>query len=381
MNIGNIKPTASVALADRVREMEATGKTIIKLQTGDPDCPTHPAVIDAAYKALQSGNTHYSSSPGLPVLRTKIAQVLSDEAGYTITMDQVLVTHGAAEGIMSVMAGLLEYGNEVLILEPAWPTVASLARLMGAVPIGINALETENVVPQLIHALSSKTRMVCVNSPNNPTGRVLPPEFFAWLVNWCKEHNLYLVSDEVYRFLVYDGEAGSVLPHLADYDKAVFVDSFSKKFAMTGWRIGYLVAAAVTFKQILKASQLTITHVAPFVQLAALAALENALVAEASFDMKKKFSERRTAAISACQRLGLRYLDSGGAFYFFISTGRIDDINFAERLLEEYGVCVVPGSAYGEAGKGYVRITYAVNIKDVLEGLRCIAELLKRKGA
>lgn len=377
MKIDAITPTASVALADKARHLIRQNIPVVKLQTGDPDFSTHPAIIEAAHRALKEGHTHYSFASGLPELREALAQSVREEIREEkINSNFVLVTHGAAEGIYATFAALLEHNDDVIILEPNWPTVASLVTLLGGNPIKVSYLQEDDAIIECLNKLRTpRTKILCFNTPNNPTGMVLSERLLKRLVDWAAHFGIYVLADEVYRSLSFGLHQSSVLPWLLAYDKIIFVDSFSKKYAMAGWRIGYIIASPKIIELIGKSSQLTITHVAPFVQYGALEALRNKEVAQYVQTMKQGYLERRNQGIAICGRLGLTVLPPDGAFYLFIHLGvGVDDSAFAATLLEKARVCVVPGSAYGEAGRGYIRVTYAAPISDLILGLEKIGE-------
>lgn len=378
MNIASIIPSASVALADKVREMERSGSTIVKLQTGDPDFATHPAIIEATAKAMRDGLTHYSDSAGLLQLRNTIAGKLHQQSGYAFTPREIVITNGAAEAIFSATAALIEAGDEAIVAEPAWPTVKSLVKLAGGVPVPVSFLGEEDWCDALEKKITPRTRMVCLNTPNNPTGKVFDPQTISRIVEICRRHNLYLLLDEVYQFLTYTNEAGSGLTHFGEYEKLIYVNSFSKTYAMTGFRIGYVAAREPVAALLVKASQLAVTHVAPFVQMGALEALTNPEVAIYSQQMRSTFRERRDVVEHLLQEKKLEAIPQQGAFYAFIRTGG-DDVRIAQELLRAYHVCVVPGSAYGDSGTGFLRITYATGIAEVQKGINAIADLLASK--
>lgn len=374
MNIANIIPSAAVALADKVRQMEREGRSIIKLQTGDPDFATHPAIIEATTRAMHNGMTHYSDSAGLPQLREAIAAQLQRASGYAFSPREIVITNGAAEAMFATMAALIEAGDEAIITEPSWPTVKSLLKIAGGVPVTVSFLDAGDFCEALEKKITPRTRMVCLNTPNNPTGKVFDPETISRIVALCRKHNLYLLLDEVYHFLTYTHEAGTGLAHFAAYERLIYVNSFSKTYAMTGFRIGYVAARTEIAALIIKASQLAITHVAPFVQMGALEALTNPDVQAYSEMMKQTFLQRRDAVSRLLQEQKLEVIPQQGAFYAFIRTGG-DDVRIAQELLDVYHVCVVPGSAYGEAGKGFVRITYATAMPEVEKGINAIGDL------
>ena len=372
MNIDIIKPTAAVALADIARKMEQEGKTIIKLQTGDPDFATHVSIIEAANKAMLKGQTHYSFSQGLPVLRKKLAEIYSHEIGSAVDEEQIIVTHGAAEGFFATIAAIIEPQDEVLLLEPNWPTVDSLVLLMGGKPVKINALSTEEeIIKKLNQNYSSKTKMICFNTPNNPTGMVLSQSLIDNICDWAIQKNIYILADEVYRFLQFDVHKTTSIKFLKTYSKYIYINSFSKKFAMTGWRIGYILSESTLVKRILKPSQLAITNVAPFVQIAALEGLTNAESIAYSEVMLAEYERRRNALTDYCRFFKMEYLNPGGAFYLFIKLPLvgITDVEFCNKLLYDYNTCTIPGSAFGKSGSGFVRLSFANELETVKNGI------------
>ncbi len=376
MNIDTIKPTAAVALADIARTLEHEGKKVVKLQTGDPDFATHDVVISAANKAMTDGYTHYSFTQGLPVLRDKLVSLINEEINSELTKDNLLITHGAAQAFASVMSSLLEENDEVLIFEPNWPTIDSLVTLNGGKPIKIDSTDLTNITARLDALCTPKTVMVSFNSPNNPTGQVLPQDVIDTICKWAIDKDLYIVADEVYRFLQYDNTSTSI-QYLSSYSKYIFIDSFSKKYAMTGWRIGYVASSSDVIKKITKSSQLTITNVAPFSQLAALEALSNEESLAYSEKMKEEYANRCEHIKNHCSKLGLEYIVPEGAFYLFIKLPEgVNDVDFCNDLLYQKYVCVVPGSGFGKAGTGYVRISYANELATVLKGIELIHQTI-----
>jgi aspartate/methionine/tyrosine aminotransferase len=379
MNLDQITPTASVALADRVRQLERSGKSIIKLQTGDPDFATHPEIVEAAFKAMRDGHTHYSESIGLPLLRRLLADELSRESFAALDERNILITTGAAGGIAAVMAALIESGDEVIVLQPAWPTVASLAVLNGASIVPVNALQDEeSLLGEIKARMNSKTKLICVNTPNNPCGTVLSEKFLAGLNTIVMEsEHVYLISDEVYRSIYY-GVKSSCAGFLGLNSRLILADSFSKRFAMTGWRIGYVAADRDLISRISKAAQLLVTHVPSFTQIAAVSALTSEKIRLHAEEMVKEYAMRAATCSQLLTLYNSDFLKPQGAFYLFINVKGEDSL-FASALLDDYNVCVVPGSAYGEAGRGYIRITYASSMTTVEEGIRVISHAIRER--
>jgi aspartate/methionine/tyrosine aminotransferase len=292
MYIDKITQTPSVYLADLARKLELRGEKVIKLQTGDPVFDTHPLVVEAASHALKSGYTHYSFAQGLPLLRRKIAEELNYEVCSDLSERNILITNGAAQGIFSVFVALLEQFDEVLILEPNWPTVDSAITINGGIPVKINFFLESEIIDNLERKFTPKTKAICFNTPNNPTGKSLGRETLSKVITWAMSKNIYIIADEVYRYLQY-GDYNTSLKTINEYSRYIFVDSFSKKYAMTGWRIGYVASSVEVINKVLKASQINLTHVAPFIQLGAFEALSNVEVQRHCESMKYGYDKKR----------------------------------------------------------------------------------------
>ncbi len=316
---------------------------------------------------------------GLPLLRKQIASVYSNDISAAINESQVIISHGAAEGFFAVIASLIEPDDEVLLLEPNWPTVDSLVLLMGGVPVKINSmLDEDQIIKQLHDKFTSKTKLICFNTPNNPTGMVLSQSLINKICEWAITKNIFILADEVYHFLQFQKQKSTSLMFLKEYAKYIYINSFSKKFAMTGWRIGYIISNSDLVKRILKPSQLAITNVAPFVQMAALEALTNTESIKYSNFMRDEYKKRRDAIVEYCKILTLEYIYPDGAFYLFVKlpVSNISDVDFCNKLLNENNTCIVPGSAFGTCGSGYVRLSFANELETVKKGLDQIKNLI-----
>lgn len=381
MNIDLIQSTPSVALADVARRLKGEGIPVIELQTGDPDFSTPPVIVEAASRAMRDGHTHYSFSGGLPQLRDRLAGALNTEFSLSLKRENILVTHGAAQGIAAIVSALVESGDEVIILEPNWTTLDSLVTINGGRVVKVAHTTGEDRLLELLEAARSlRTRMLCFNSPNNPTGSVFSASRIARLVDWAGRHGLYVLSDEVYRSITFGVPHASVMKHMASNDRLLFIDSFSKRYAMTGWRVGFVVGHSEVMAKVAKSSQVTITNVAPFVQYGALAALESPEALIAAVGMRDRYRERRDAVLLSCEQYGLEVMHPDGAFYLFVRVAD-DDAAFAKRLLDEGRVCAVPGSAYGHSGAGWLRLTFAAPLEHVREGLSQVVALKRRLNA
>lgn len=374
MNIDQFELTPSVALADRARTLKAAGRDIVALQTGEPHADTCPTIVSAAYKALRNGHTRYSFFNGLPELRDAIKENLIDEGMSAVRRRDVLVTHGAVQGIAAAIAALVEYEDEVVILEPAWPTVKAIVRLCGGIPVMVAVRDNCSVLEAVGAAITPRTRLIYLNSPNNPTGALIAPDVFSGILDLANKYGVFVLSDEVYRYFRFGGE--DLASSRFDYERFIFADSFSKKFCMTGWRVGYLVATELVATRIAKATQVLITNVAPFVQYGALAALTCAESLSYAKVVRDDLERKSGLVASLLADAGLQSIDANGAFYRFIRLGAgLDDIVFSARLLDEYDVSVVPGSAYGDCGRGSIRISFAGVLREIEIGIERIGRL------
>jgi aspartate/methionine/tyrosine aminotransferase len=374
----------TIALADRVRQMKRDGIPVIGLQTGDPDFKTPQPIMDAAYQAMQEGLTHYGNSRGLPALREAIARDIQIKQGITYNPDtEILVTHGAIHAYYVGLQVILNRGDAVLVPDPTWQTHANMVKLLHGQAIRVPALPENDFFPTIEawrNALTANTHALVINTPCNPTGMVASREYLQQLVDFAVEHDLYIVSDEVYDHLLYEGAKHVSLASLdGAKDRTLLLNSFSKTYAMTGWRIGYLCAPQPVIDNALKASQHSITNIAEFVQRAALVALTNTEAQAAALTMQNAYTRRREMVLALYDRYGatpLNVMPPQGAFYFFLDVRQLGlSANvIAERLLLEQQVAIVPGSAYGDAGEGFLRMTIAAADSDIETGITRILD-------
>lgn len=383
--LAEIKQSITVSTADMAREVESQGKHVIKLQTGDPDFATPDAIVEAAYSALKAGHTHYVASRGLPELRQAIADKLSRENNLDYdSTSEVLVTHGGIHAVFAAINALIDTGDEVLIIDPSWMPYVSCTLIAGGKPVRIATDPQEGFrlhIKQIKAHLSQRTRLLILNTPCNPTGVILSAEELQELAELVKRHNLYVIADEVYEKLVYDNHkhvSFASLPGMSE--RTVTINSFSKTYAMTGWRVGYLAARPKLVEQILKISQYSITNVAPFVQKAAIVALTHPKVQAFVGVMRKTYDKRRKRAIKELGAIqGIRTVVPQGAFYFMVDISGFcrDSIKFANRFLEKEFVAVVPGVGFGQCSEGFIRITFAADEKQIMEGIARLGHMLR----
>ena len=378
-----IRQSSTVAMADRVLALKASGHEIIPLQVGDPDFATPPAVLDVAFRAMQDGLTHYGPSRGYPDLRLAAASKLSRDNGMNYNPEtEILVTHGGIHAYYLAMQSILNPGDEVLIPDPTWATHANMATMLRGCVVRVPAPPENGFIPLIEawkQALTSRTRAIVLNYPSNPTGAYPSREYLQQLQDFATEHNLWIVSDEVYENLYYGEKPISAGAFPDAKDHTLLVNSLSKTYAMTGWRVGYLAAPAQVIENVLKASQNSITCVAPFVQKAATFALSDEGVQTAAAEMRAAYARRREIVLQVAREYGespVRVTPPQGAFYFFLDFRALNmpSLDICERILDEAGVGLVPGSAFGEQGEGFVRMTIAASDADVEAGFRAIME-------
>lgn len=347
----------------RARELEKAGRSIIHLELGEPDF--HPAapVVEAAARAMREGRDRYTASEGLPALRAAITDYLRRTRNLNVTPESVIVAPGCKIALFLAMMALVEPGDEVLHPEPSFPIYPSMTRALGATPVPFRLLEANGFQPNLdeIAAKSSpRTRLLILNSPNNPTGTVFTPEAQRRLAQLAVERDWHVLSDEIYARIVYSGEYASIsaLPGMAE--RTVIIDGFSKSFAMTGWRLGYAVAPQEIVAALNMLAVNSFTSVAEFTQIAAIEALADTTgsvaAAVAAYARRREMFIRGLAAVP-----GFRCRPPEGAFYAWVNiegTG-LPAAELCRLLLEEAGVAAIPGAAFGPSGENFIRFSFA----------------------
>jgi aspartate/methionine/tyrosine aminotransferase len=383
-----IRQSATVAMSDRIIALKASGKNIVGLQVGDPDFGTPLAVVEESLKAMQSGLTHYGPSNGTLELRKAIAAKLLRDEGVTYDpASEILVTHGGIHAYYTGMQSILNPGDDVLIPDPSWATHSNMATMLRGNVIRIPAPAENGFIPffeSWEKALTQKTRVIVLNYPSNPTGAYPSREYLQKLQDFAKAHDLWVVSDEVYGSLYYEERPTSAAAIEGAKERTLIINSLSKSYAMTGWRVGYLAAPARVIANALKAGQNSITCVAPFIQKAAAFALTDSAIQEVTANMRAAYGRRRDLVIRLSHELEsdrVRIIPPQGAFYFFLDLRPLNmsSIEMCEGILEDAGVGLVPGSAFGEQGEGFIRMSIAASDEDVEDGFRKIVEWAEKQ--
>ncbi len=366
-------------------DIAATMKDVISLGIGEPDFTTPEPILRAGIRSLQKGETHYTSNWGKIELRQAISENLQKLYGITYNpQDEIIATVGVSEALYLTMTAILDPGDEVIIPTPCFVSYQAEVILAGGVPVEIPAhLENNFTVDpaDIRKALSPRTKVIFVGYPSNPTGAVAEREVLLEIVKIAEENNLLIVSDEIYDRLVYNFEH-VCFPALDESIKqrTILLGGFSKDYAMTGWRIGYACGPADIIKGLVRIHQYTIMSAPTTAQDAALAALKSG--EPHVQEMVAEYDRRRRLLVAGLNRLGLKTFEPRGAFYAFpnISASGLDDETFAEALLKEEGVAVVPGNAFGPGGEGFVRACYATAYDQIEEALRRMEHFMSQHG-
>ena len=366
-------------------DIAASMKDVISLGIGEPDFTTPKPIMDAGRRALDAGETHYTSNAGKLELRQALTDHLLKLYGVKYDpLNEVIITVGVSEALYLTMTALLDPGDEVIIPTPCFVSYQAEVVLAGGVPVEIPSRMEDNfqLDPERVRAaITPRTKIIFVGYPSNPTGAVATRETLSQVAKIAEERNLILISDEIYDRLVYDFQH-VCLPSLGEEIKkrTVLLGGFSKDYAMTGWRIGYAAGPADILKGMLRIHQYTIMSAPTIAQEAAIEALANG--EQYVQEMVAEYDRRRRLIVSGLNRLGLTAFEPRGAFYAFpkVAASGMDDETFAEKLLREEHVAVVPGNAFGPGGDGFVRCCYATAYEKIEEALQRMDRFMQRHG-
>ena len=379
-HVASLKPSGIRRFFDIVATMD----DVISLGIGEPDFTTPDHILKAGIHSLQSGETHYTSNAGIYELRAALAEHL--QKLYQVSYDpvhEIVITVGVSEALYLAMNAILEPGDEVIIPSPCFVAYQAEVTLAGGVPVEVPSRVDENFQlrpEKLEEAITSRTKAIFIGYPNNPTGAVTSREVLLEVARIAEKHDLVVISDEIYDRLVYGVKhvCFAALPGMKN--RTITLGGFSKNYAMTGWRVGYACAPADLLQGLLRIHQYTIMSAPTMAQIAALEAIQNgdAQVEE----MRAEYNRRRELIVGGLNQLGLPTFEPRGAFYAFpsITPSGMDDDTFSMRLLDEEKVAVVPGSAFGAGGEGFVRCSYATAYEKIEEALERMARFVKRHG-
>jgi aspartate/methionine/tyrosine aminotransferase len=384
-----LRQSPTVAMGDRVIALKAGGHKIIGLQMGDPDFSTPAPIVEVAQQSLQAGLTHYAPSRGTPELRQAAAKKLQRDNNVSYDPDaEILITNGGIHAYYLAMQSVLNPGDDVLIPDPTWASHVNMVSMLRGNVIRVPAYPDDGFIPTFAaweKAVTRKTRAIVLNYPSNPTGAYPTREYLQMLQDFAAVNKLWIVSDEVYENLYYGEKPTCAAAFDGVKERTILVHSLSKTYAMTGWRVGYLAAPARVIENALKAGQNSITCVAPFIQKAAAFALTDSGIQHGVTEMRASYARRRQLVIRIAREADespVHTMPPQGAFYFFLDLRalHLSSQEISERLLEEAGVGVVSGAAFGAQGEGFIRMTIAAPELDVEAGMRAILAWAEKAG-
>lgn len=376
--ITGIQPSGIRKFFDIVADM----KDAISLGVGEPDFDTPWHIREEGIHSLERGRTFYTSNSGLKELRKEITTYIKRKYDVDYNpLTEVLVTVGGSEAIDMAMRVMLDPGDEVLIPQPSYVSYVPCAIMAGGVPVPIELEEKDEfrLTPEkLSEKITEKTKLLVLPFPNNPTGAIMEREDLEKLVSIIEEHDIYLITDEIYSELSYKGKSASIIEFPGMRERTIYINGFSKAYAMTGWRLGYCCGPQLIMKEILKLHQFAIMCAPTTSQYAAVEALRNG--DEDVAKMRESYNERRRYLVTRLREMGMDCFEPYGAFYVFPSVKRfgMSSEDFATRLLQEEKVAIVPGTAFGDCGEGFMRISYAYSIQDLKKALDAIERFVSR---
>lgn len=388
--IAAIAESATLAVDAKAKALKAAGRPVIGFGAGEPDFPTPDYIVAAAIEAAgKSANHRYTPTPGLPELREAIVAKTKRDSGYEVTVDQVLVTNGGKQAVYQSFAAVLDPGDEVILPAPYWTTYPECIKLAGGVPIEVFADERQNyrvTVAQLEAARTEQTKVLLFCSPSNPTGSVYSAEEVKAIGEWALAHEIWVITDEIYEHLLYDGATAPSLPVVvpAMADRTIILNGVAKTYAMTGWRVGWMIGPKDVIKAATNLQSHLTSNVANVSQRAAISALTGDL--SAVHKMGEAFDRRRKLIVTMLNQIdGVNCPTPEGAFYVYPSVKALlgkeirgkrpqTSAELATLILEEVEVAAVPGEAFGPSG--YLRFSYALSDDDIVEGITRVQKLL-----
>jgi aspartate/methionine/tyrosine aminotransferase len=372
-----IPPFIVMDVMERALELEQQGEQVIHLEIGEPDFDTPQCIKEACFKALCDGKTHYTHSLGLLELREAISADYEKTYGIPVTPDRILIASGTSTAMLLLFSALLEEGDELILPNPYYPCYPNIIKFVGGAPVFVDVLEEEGFqyIPEMISPkIGPRTKGILINSPSNPTGNVLSGERMEEIARFSPT----IISDEIYHGLVYEGEAHSILEYT---ENAFVINGFSKLYAMTGWRLGYVIAPKESIRPMQRIQQNLFISPNSFVQLAAITALQET---EGDVrEMRETYDQRRKFMIRRLRELGFSIMvEPTGAFYILANAKRFsaDSYHLAFDILEKAKVGVTPGIDFGKNAEGFLRFSYARSMENIAEGMDRLETYLKERG-
>lgn len=381
----NVEGQPMFKMLDKVQRLERTGQKILHFELGEPNFDTPANIVDAACQALKNGETHYTSSMGLYAFREVVQQTTLVSRGFKPEIEQILVTPGANAIIYLAVSCLVNPGEEVIVPDPGFPTYYSAIRYCGAVPVTVPLYESNQFrlnPDDLRKRITSKTRLIIINSPSNPTGAVMTPEEINEVARIAAEHDIYLLSDEIYARMVFAGGSSFHTPAVLDKckERTIIINGFSKAFAMTGWRLGVAIGPKEVIEKMGLVVQTIVSCVPPFIQHAGIEAIKGDQSAIA--DMLTSYQKRRDVLVAGLNNIpGIKCVKPEGALYAFPNisgTGMTSD-EFADFALEKAGVALLPGNNFGGHGEGFVRLCYVNTLANIEHAIEKLTQAMKER--
>ncbi|MCY4730072.1 pyridoxal phosphate-dependent aminotransferase [Natronomonas gomsonensis] len=367
-----VEPSATLAISNLASQLEADGVDVVDLSVGEPDFPTPANIVDAGKQAIDDGHTGYAPSNGIPPLKEAIVEKL-DGDGLDYSTDEVIVTPGAKQALYETFQALIEEGDEVVLLDPAWVSYEAMAKMAGAdisrVDLSKHGFQLAPALEELAATVSDDTELLVVNSPSNPSGAVFGDDALEGVRDLAVDHDITVISDEIYDAITYDTDQTSLGSLSGMGERTVTINGFSKAYSMTGWRLGYLAAPEALVEQASKLHSHSVSCATHFVQYAGVEALEN--TDDAVVEMRDAFEDRRDMLVDLFAEHGKDVPVPDGAFYMMLPVDS-DDQAWCEGAIEEAHVATVPGSAFGTPG--YARLSYAASEERLREGVERLAD-------
>jgi len=373
--MASIQESTTMKISAVAKKMIAAGQDVIDMGVGEPDFDTPRHIVEAGCNSIRMGETRYAPTAGIPELRRAIADKLAKENGLAVTSEDVSVTPGAKMAVFAAIQALLQEGDECVLIGPSWVSYEPCVAFAGG-SVSWASVD-ESFMPQdLAESISPKTRLIIVNSPSNPTGSVFDGRILKEIRDLAVDHDLLVISDEIYEKIIYDHQHISIGSMEGMAERTVTINGFSKSYAMTGWRLGYLAGPKETMKWVNRLLSHSVSQATTFVQRAGVAALQGPQDEVAS--MVAEFRARRDILVSGLRDLGIPCSIPGGAFYVFPDVSHLGGGDaFTDRLLKEALIAATPGSAFGPDGRDYVRLSYATSLKRISQALERIGRIVE----
>ena len=386
-----ISPSITLAITAKAKELKESGVDVISFGAGEPDFNTPSNIIEAAYKAMKEGKTKYTATSGIKELKEEICKKFLRDNGLKYDLDQIIVCTGAKQCLADAFMAILNEGDEVIIPTPYWVSYPELVKIAGGVPVFMEGSIKNHFkyeIEKLENIVTSKTKAIIINSPNNPTGTIHNKEELLELAKFAENHNLIIIADEIYEKLIYDGERHISIASLTDYayNNTIVINGLSKAAAMTGWRIGYAAANKEIIKLMTSIQSHMTSNTNSITQYAAIEALSN--TEDSLNKMVKEFDNRRKYMIKRLDSIkGINYILPKGAFYIMVNVSGVygksineekitDSLSFSKELLKEENVAVIPGIGFGL--DDYIRLSYATSMENIENGIDRIEKFLNK---